>query len=143
MRKVISQKLYWEKVAKSYDKLVGKKGDLSHEKIINPIVTRFLGDLKGKTVLDAGCGNGYWSMTLAKKAKKVVGIDFSEELIKAAELRYSAPNLEFITRDLRKLNFPDNNFDIVLCNMALMDVEDLDKAIAEMARVLKVKGNLV
>lgn len=136
-------KPYWAKVAKSYDQLVGETGDKAHRLVINPIVLDFLGDLKGKIVLDAGCGNGYWSRRLAKTAKKVVGIDFTEELIGIANSKPLGPNLEFKQGNLKKLEFSDGDFDIVLGNMVLMDVDDLDKVIGELARVLKPKGVLV
>lgn len=143
MRVKPGQKAYWEKVAGSYDRLVGETGDVAHRKVINPIVSKFLGDLKGQSVLDAGCGNGYWSRRLAKKANKVVGVDFTEELIQVAKSKSSASNLEFIVGDLKKLNLPEDTFDVVLCNMVLMDVDGLDKAVGEMARVLKTGGRLV
>ncbi|MCJ7541693.1 MAG: class I SAM-dependent methyltransferase [Desulfobacterales bacterium] len=138
-----NQKSYWKKVAKSYTGLVGETGDLAHSKVINPIVSKFLGDLKGRVVLDAGCGNGYWSRKMAKEAKRVVGVDFTEELLEVARSTPSASNLKFVTGDLRKLDLPDDEFDVVLCNMALMDVDGLEKAIGEMARVLKTDGNLI
>lgn len=138
-----SSKTYWGKVAKSYDKLIGETGDKAHSLVINPIVLDFLGDLKGKIVLDAGCGNGYWSRRLAQRAKKVVGIDFAEELIKIANSKPFSPNLEFRQGNLKELECPDSEFDIALCNMVLMDVDDLDKVIGELARVLKPNGVLV
>jgi len=143
MKKKTNQKEYWKKVAKSYAGLVGETGDLVHSKVINPIVSKFLGDLKGKVVLDAGCGNGYWSRKMAKRAKKVVGVDFTEELLEVARSKSSASNLEFVTGDLRELCLPDDEFDVVFCNMALIDVDGLEKAVSEMARVLKTSGNLI
>src|SRR3989344_922930 len=119
-------KAYWKKVAKSYDKLVGETGDKAHRLVINTVVSDLLGDLKGRIVLDAACGNGYWSRRLAQKARKVVGVDFTKKLIKVAKSKSATSNLEFRQGDLKKLNLPDSKFDIVLCNMALMDVDDLD-----------------
>ena len=139
----MNQKKYWEKVAKSYNKLVGETGDLAHKKVVNPIVSDFLGNLKGKVVLDSACGNGYWSKRLAKSAKRVVGIDFTEELIEIAKSKFSSSNLVFKVCDIKNLSFSDNKFDTVLCNMALIDIDDLTKAIGELSRVLKVDGDLV
>jgi ubiquinone/menaquinone biosynthesis C-methylase UbiE len=143
MKNKTNQKDYWKKVAKSYDDLVGEKGDIAHSKIINPIVSEFLGNLRNKVILDAGCGNGYWTRRIAKSAKKVVGVDFTKELIEIAKSKSSKLNIEFFVGDLRKLNFPKEKFDIVLCNMALMDVDGLNKAVSEMARVLEIGGNLI
>ena len=74
-------KKYWDKIAKLYHANVGEKGDVRHEMVINPVVFNFLGDLKGKVVLDGACGNGYLSRRMAKTAKKVVGVDLTEKLI--------------------------------------------------------------
>lgn len=139
----MDQKAYWKKVAGSYDKIVGETGDLAHAKIINPIVEEFFGDLSGKIVLDAGCGNGYRAAQMAKNAEKVVGVDFTDELIKYAKEKFTAPNLEFRVGDIRNLDLPDGEFDTVLCNMALIDVEGLEEGVGELARVLRIGGKLV
>ena len=143
MKSNIGQKIYWKNVANFYNDIVGETGDLSHVKIVNPIVSDFLDNLKGKVVLDAGCGNGYWSRIMAQKAKEVVGVDFTEKLIKIAKKKNTSDNLKFIIGDLRKLSLSDSEFDVVFCNMALMDVDGLDRAIGEMARVLKTAGIMV
>lgn len=102
-----------------------------------------LGDLTGKTVLDAGCGNGYLTRKMAQTAKKVYGVDFTEKLIELAKQKNNPANVEFSVGNLEKLQFPDSAFDLVLCNMVLMDVENIEKAIAEMSRVLKKNGIIV
>jgi 2-polyprenyl-3-methyl-5-hydroxy-6-metoxy-1,4-benzoquinol methylase len=43
-----------------------------------------MGDVKGKTVLDLGCGEGYYSRVFAELGAQVTGIDFSEEIVNAA-----------------------------------------------------------
>lgn len=144
MNKFSQHKKYWEKFALQYNKAVGDLGDVSHNKIINPIVLELAGDLNEKTVLDAGCGNGYLSNLLAKTAKKVVGVDFTEELIRVAKNRYQGDNTEFVVGDLEKLDFLNNGFfDVVICNMVLMDVENLSKVVGELSRVMKKYGILV
>lgn len=139
----MKNKIYWQKIAEIYNKNVGEKGDIRHEMIINPIVFNFLGNLKEKTVLDAGCGNGYLSRRMAKTAKKVVGIDLTEKLIASAKNRQNPQNTKFYVCDLEKLSFPENTFDVVLCNMVLMDVEKLQTVIKELSRVLKVRGKII
>lgn len=67
-------------------------------------------------VLDLGCGYGRVTERLAEKVKKVIGIDISADNIQLAnELLGSKKNCEFFTMDARKLNFPDNYFDITIC----------------------------
>jgi ubiquinone/menaquinone biosynthesis C-methylase UbiE len=136
-------KKYWQQIAEIYDRNVGEKGDVRHEMVINPVVFQFIGDLKGKTVLDAGCGNGYLSRRLAKTAEKVFGVDLTEKLIEFAKNRENPNNLEFSIGNIEKLEFSENTFDVVLCNMALMDIERLQTVISELSRVLKKGGVFV
>lgn len=134
---------YWQNIAQEYNRNIGDKGDVRHEKIINPIVFKLLGDLSGKVVLDAGCGNGYLSRRMAKTAKKVIGIDFTKKLIEAAKQEINPQNVEFIEGNLEHLPFQSDSFDTVLCNMVLMDVERIDKVIGELGRVLKQNGVII
>ncbi len=136
-------KKYWQQIADAYNRNVGEKGDIRHEVIINPIVFKFLENLEGKIVLDAGCGNGYLSRRMAKTAKKVYGVDLTENLLKFAKQQNNPNNLEFTVGTLEKLQFLDKTFDVVLCNMALMDIEKLEVDIQELGRVLKTDGSLV
>ncbi|HUD20212.1 MAG TPA: class I SAM-dependent methyltransferase [Patescibacteria group bacterium] len=143
MKKAVN-KLRWEQIADIWDKGIGEKGDIRHELVINPIVGEFLGDLHGKTVLDAGCGNGYISRKMAKTAKKVVGVDFTEKLVEIAITRsQNFHNIEYKVENLEALQLSDALFDVVLCNMVLMDLANLDRAVAEIARVTKPGGLIV
>lgn len=143
MNKPGQHQKYWKKFASQYDEVVGNQGDVSHDKIINPVVFELAGDLNEKIVLDAGCGNGYLANRYAKTAKRVSGVDFTEELIKLAKDRYQKKNLEFKLGNLEKLDFlNDFSFDVVVCNMVLMDVENLSRVISELSRVLKKTGIL-
>jgi ubiquinone/menaquinone biosynthesis C-methylase UbiE len=80
---------------------------------------------------------------MAKTAKKVYGIDFTEKLIELAKQQDNPSNVIFSVSNLEHLQFPDKTFDAGLCNMVLMDIERLNKVIAELNRVLKVNGVLV
>lgn len=136
-------KTYWSSIAKSYDAVVKETGDQSQQLIINPIVQELLGDLKGKSILDAGCGNGYWTRRIAQTAQRVVGIDFTEELIERAKGRGIPDNAEFIIGNLERLLLTDEIFDVVLMNMVLLDLEELPSVIHEVARVIKFGGKIV
>lgn len=136
-------KQYWKDIAVTYNNLVGEQGHIRHEQITNPVVFEFLGELQGKEILDAGCGNGYLSRRMAISAKKVTGIDLTEELIEIARNRDNPTNIEFINGDLGELPFTDESFDVILSNLVLMDVEEMELAVKEMSRVLKKEGVLV
>jgi len=65
------------------------------------------------TVLDIGCGNGALAYDVAKKAKKVVGIDLNKENIKIAKENYLAPNIEYLVGDATK-DLPSQKFDVII-----------------------------
>ncbi len=136
-------KTYWSAIAGDYDAVVKETGDQSQQLIINPVVQELLGDLKGKSVLDAGCGNGYWTRRMALTAQRVVGIDFTGELIERAKGRGIPSNTEFIIGNLERLLLANETFDIVLMNMVLLDLEELSSVVHEIARVTKFGGKIV
>jgi len=91
-------------------------------------------------VLDAGCGVGYGSAYLAKVAARVVGVDVSEEAIEYARHRYRSPNLEFVVGDLLALELADASFDVVCSFETIEHVEDVERYLAEISRVLRADG---
>jgi ubiquinone/menaquinone biosynthesis C-methylase UbiE len=102
------------------------------------------GFVKGKDVLDAGCGNGYGSMTLLKgSAKSVTGVDISEESIAGAKSHYAAPNLSFRLGDLQKLPFSKSSFDVIIAFEIIEQVPEFEKVLQEFRRVLRPGGILI
>lgn len=112
---------------------------------IMPTMLRFMGDVSSKHILDLGSGEGGYSRTLTKKGAHVVSVDCSKKAIEYAELEAEKEKL-FIKHFVRNANdlygIDSNRFDIVLCSMMLMDVEDLDGTLKEVHRVLKADGKL-
>jgi SAM-dependent methyltransferase len=103
--------------------------------------------LKGAVVLDYGCGSGEFSMILARRGARVFGIDISPRLIEqarasAAEMGRNGSPPHFLAGDAQHTPFGDAMFDYVLGNGALHHL-DLEKAFAEIARVLKPGGKAV
>ena len=97
----------------------------------------------GAEVLDAGCGVGYGSAYLAEVASRVIGIDVSEEAIEYARQRYGRPNLEFVVGDLLALEFDDGSFDAVCSFETIEHVEDVERYLSQIARVLHPDGIFV
>lgn len=77
------------------------------------------------TVLDIGCGNGALAYDVAKKAKKVVGIDLSEKNISIAKRNYSRENIEYIQGDALT-DLPNERFDVIILSNVL---EHIDKRV--------------
>jgi ubiquinone/menaquinone biosynthesis C-methylase UbiE len=100
----------------------------------------------GLRVIDFACGNGENGIFAAKCGAEVVGIDISPEGIENARAnakRASVDNLcRFEVMDGENMDFPDDHFDLGVEYGALHHV-DLDKALAELARVLKPGGRMI
>jgi 2-polyprenyl-6-hydroxyphenyl methylase/3-demethylubiquinone-9 3-methyltransferase len=99
-------------------------------------------DLAGKRALDVGCGGGYLAEEFAKAGCAVTGIDPSGPTIRQAEEHACEAGLHITWRIApgEAIPFDDNEFDIVYCCDVLEHVNDLDRVIAESARVLKPGG---
>jgi len=97
--------------------------------------------IKDKTVLDTGCGCGYGSYYLAEEgAKKVVGVDISEEAIEYSKEHYKDEKLEFKVMDCTNLSFPDNSFDVVVSFELIEHIPEYKRHLSEVQRVLRKEG---
>ena len=95
-------------------------------------------------VLDAGCGNGLWMRTLARRfgVRSGVGLDLSFGML--ADARHALGHgAALVTGDVRRLPFPDESFDVVLCLWMLYHVADHHSVLAELRRVLRPGGRLL
>ena len=113
---------------------------LDHETWMRPAFAQ-LGDVRGRSVLDYGCGHGMAAVVLARAGASVSGFDLSSGYVAEAEER-SAVNgvsVEFRTADAEHLPYADNSFDAVWGN-AILHHLDLHRAGAELHRVLKPGG---
>lgn len=97
-------------------------------------------------VLDVACGTGLVSFVLAPYAREVVGIDISPGMLaKARQIRHlrEVRNVHFILGEAGHLPFKDEEFDVVVCRLAIHHFPQPEREIREMARVLKIGGRLV
>lgn len=98
-------------------------------------------------VLDVGCGIGVGPAYIAKTfGCRVVGVDISERMVDWAQRRARQERVEALvelrTADVLALPFPDDRFDVVLCESVLAFVEDKTRAIRECVRVTKPGGHV-
>lgn len=104
------------------------------------IACEFVND---KVVLDLASGEGYGSYLLAKKAKKVIGIDISREVVSFANVKYRQDNLIFRTGTVTKIPIENESIDIVVSFETIEHIMDQDIMLSEIKRVLKPNGLLV
>lgn len=112
---------------------------------IMPFTLQELGEIKGKQVLDLGCGEGGYSRALAKQGAIVTAVDCSETFTTYVANKAIEESLDIRTlcRNANELtDIIDNTYDVVLCSMMLMDVEDLDGTLKEIHRVTKPNGRI-
>src|SRR5262249_13179483 len=103
-------------------------------------------DVAGLRVLDLACGNGYLSRRFARRGATVTGVDANAPIIERARRREAREPLgiSYQVGDAAHLgHLDDGAFDLVICNMALMDIGDAAGAFREVARVRRREGRLV
>jgi 2-polyprenyl-3-methyl-5-hydroxy-6-metoxy-1,4-benzoquinol methylase len=101
-----------------------------------------LTSLKGKKILDAGCGPGTYGLMLAQQGNEVTGVEIAPGGVIIANERAKQKGVTFKAQvgDLEKLPFPDNTFDVCYCGWVLHHFPDISVAISELVRVLKPGG---
>ncbi len=100
---------------------------------------------KDKVVLDLGCGEGFFSRKIATIAKKLVGVDLSEEMIRLANEK-KGKNQEYFVSDMKAPNIPAHSIDLVIAVMAmhyLKRFKDLVETFKNVERALKRNGEFI
>ena len=92
----------------------------------------------GGTVLDLGCGTGLLGRRLASRAQAVVGLDTSAGMLAAARRR--APAVRLLQASAFRLPFADRAFDAAVSAFVLRNLQDLEGAFVELARVVRAGG---
>lgn len=101
---------------------------------------------QGETALDLCCGTGDISFGLANTGAEVVGLDFSEAMLKIARRKnetYQSNQPKFIQGDAQKLPFPDAQFDAVTVGYGLRNLTNWESGLEEMWRVAKPNARLL
>lgn len=104
--------------------------------VAQELVNRFV--KPGLAALDLCCGHGQLTAMLASAGAATTGLDFSPDMLERAKA--IAPQAELKEGDAGDLPFPDNSFDLIVCNFGMMHLPDQPKALSEIRRVLRPGG---
>jgi ubiquinone/menaquinone biosynthesis C-methylase UbiE len=120
--------------------LVADDDYINHETWIRPALSK-LGSVRGKRVLDFGCGHGMASVVLARRGAAVTALDLSLGYLHEARTRAYANgvSVRFIQANGERLPFADRSFDRVWGNAVLHHL-DIRRAAGELRRVLAPEG---
>lgn len=141
---------YWDGAAAEYQRVHGRQlNDWDRPRWgvwgIPESKVGAIGDVEGLDVLEFGCGGAQWSIALARRGARIVGIDLSIEQLRlgaglAAEAGTAVP---LVNADGERLPFCNASFDIVFCDHGAMTFADPMVTVPEVARVLRPGGRLV
>ena len=104
-------------------------------------IDKFIADLTGRDVLDVGCGAGQITNYLTQKGFRVVGLDFSQKILRIAKQYF--PNCKFIQTDICEYE-RESQVDGIITKDVLFHLpdEDLIRVLHKFKKLLKPKGSL-
>lgn len=132
------KKTFWDRTAKIYDRFMRKDKEAYGQmyELICPVV-------RCKNVLELAAGTGLIAKHIVHSADRIEVTDASAEMIEQARQGVTSEKLRFSVQDMFHLSYSDRSFDVVIVSNALHIVQEPEKALAEIRRVLKDDGVLI
>lgn len=135
----------WDAVADWYAGWVGQTGSHYHRRLAIPLMLEMLVLKCGERLADLGCGHGILAPPVAEQGARYVGVDLSPRLIAQAR-RHQVRHGRFLVGDATCLPehklLGDGAFDAVAFLLSIQDINPLEEALAEAARLLRPGGRL-
>jgi ubiquinone/menaquinone biosynthesis C-methylase UbiE len=148
----LSSAEYKRLVTSHYDGIAGALTRVTgvitgHEALAGRLIRPGAFDVRGsKSLLDAACGNGRYSIQLLKHADldaKLTAFDLSQNMLVRARRRLQSDRVTFSVADMTRLPYADAAFDAAVCGWALEHLSDPKSGLREFARVLNPGGKLL
>jgi SAM-dependent methyltransferase len=134
----------WEDNADFWIEIMRRELDRFRTELTDQAALAAIGSPAGRVILDAGCGEGYFSRKLADLGATVIGVDQSAKLIAAAQSMADGSDSSFAVGDITSMgNLDLPPIDVVVANHTVNDLPDPDPAFHEFAQVLKPGGRVV
>ncbi|HWI01436.1 MAG TPA: class I SAM-dependent methyltransferase [Propionibacteriaceae bacterium] len=125
----------WERQAPTYGDFLGQ---ITRQFV--PALLDAAGVVSGLKVLDLATGPGYAAGMAARRGASVIGVDSAEAMVQLA--RRGHPDLDFRVADAEALPFSDGTFDVLVSNFVVPHLGRPERALGELARVLRPGGRL-
>lgn len=100
-------------------------------------------ELSQKRALDIGCNEGAFSRILCEKGYECLGIDIDDKRIETARRSLNSERLKFEVQNATELGTPDGSYDLILCLEVIEHLDDPEKLLDEIRRVMKPEGLLI
>ena len=135
----------WSSTPPEWAEGFGDEGDATRQYMLNPALFALLGDVSGRHILDAGCGQGYLCRLLARRGALMTGIEPAETGFAYAQKREQAEpqGIRYLQADLSAWSPTPEAFDAVVANMVFMDIPDYLPALHNCVAALKQGGRLI
>jgi SAM-dependent methyltransferase len=135
----------WDANASARCSQIESGKDISHDKILIPAILRQAGSLNGRLVLDVGCGCGFLTALLARRAKGAYGIDISREMIQQAKQRFCTfRRVRFAVASVENYaRHAGSRFHLCVANMSIITMPRIDPALRAVSALLVDGGRLI
>jgi ubiquinone/menaquinone biosynthesis C-methylase UbiE len=130
----------WGSVAKWYDKHL-ENDDTYHSKVVLPNLLRVVDLKKEESLLELGCGQGFFLEKFFENSQKLTGVDLGKDLIKIAKSKN--PKINFLIGDAEdKEILKGQKFDVITIILALQNMKNLNSVVSNLSRLLKEGGRV-
>ncbi len=131
------------KIAKSFDS-ASRSYDVSArlQRFSGKHLMPLLPNRNDLTVLDLGCGTGFFTELLASTYQQVIGVDISSKMLEFTQQNRSG-DIQLVAGDAFKMPFSDNSIDCIYSNLAIQWCNPLENVLEELMRILKPGGIFV
>lgn len=138
----------WNRIAPFWDERMGEGNDF-HKRLVEPATDRLLEPTSGERILEIACGNGAYARHLAELGVEVLAGELSEAFLELAAARPTAhpERIEYrvldATDEFQLTTLGERSFDGAVCNMALMDMAEIEPLFSALRQILKPTGRFV
>jgi len=144
----LTNRAYWDRTSDEYQErhrdFIGRPEPRWGLWQIAESELQVLGDVSGKDVLELGCGAAQWSILLAARGARPVGLDNSSRQLEHAHEAMAEAGVDFplVHSSAESVLLPDESFDVVFCDHGALTFADPRKVVPEAARLLRPGGLL-